>query len=73
MVAIKILATDKKLYAFSFMGEVSYIAEENKILPKAQRTSELRAFVKLKPEANSTFSSMYRVFLDALASLDFKL
>ena len=29
----------------------------------------MRAFVKLKPEANSTFSSMYRVFLDALASL----
>ena len=55
------------------MGEVSYIAQEDKILPKAQRTRELRAFVKLKPEANSTLSSMYRVFLDALASLDFKL
>ena len=62
MVAIEILATDKKLYAFSFMGEVSYIAQEDKILPKAQRTRELRAFVKLKPEASSTLASMYRVF-----------
>ena len=61
MVAIKIHATDQNLYAFSFMDEVSYIAQEDKILPKAQRTRELRAFVKLKPEANSTLSSMYRV------------
>ena len=61
MVAIKIHATDQNLYAFSFMGEVSYIAQEDKILPKAQRTRELRAFVKLKPEANSTLSLMYRV------------
>ena len=62
MVAIKIHATDQNLYAFSFMGEVSYIAQEDKILPKAQRTRELRAFVKLKPETNLTLSSMYRVF-----------
>ena len=47
--AIKILATDKKLYAFSFRGEVSYIAEEDKGIkdPRVESFCQTKARSKL--------------------------